>query len=588
MIQQEQNSVEGLLSKGSHVERRLKYLNVLSGEFIASDLRLALKSPYVESAYFDRNVSLINSVGDYETQDWRIPSTGASAAWGNLSVTGKNVTVAIIDTGIDYLHPDLGGCLGTTCKVVDGVNLVSYANPDPMDDNGHGTHCAGIVAAKGTLLGVAPDARLLAVKVFDSSGTGSVSNIIAGIDWAVGAGADVLSMSVGGLPPNITNDGADDPMAQAAGEAVEYGVVPVVAAANAGPGTGTVASPGDNPDVITVGASDDRGTIEQEDDTITAFSSRGPSAFGRLDPDVSAPGFRITSTYVHSVFPYLTFDGTSMATPHVSGVAALLKEGMPNLSARDFKSRLMHTASKIDAKTFEAGAGEVNIYNALTETVDVSINGTDRLETELIPGTPLTVNVSLINHGNDSTYVWFEAENLSNIENDVVMSSSYFTLPGNVSLPAGGDVSAPFTLIAPLGQAPFVYGGILVVHHSNRTLRVPIVATVPLIGAGLINGTVNDAYVNERTIGDYVYYLLYNPNATSLSLALTWGGVNDIELYLASPGGGILKTGNTTSLTQKTLVLQNLTEARYWAIVHLNSGLLLPNPYTLNVSYVGV
>jgi subtilisin family serine protease len=140
--------------------------------------------------------------------DASVPLIRADRVWTDLGVTGKEVLVAIVDTGIDYTHPDLGGCLGPDCKVIGGKSFVN-AVESPMDDNGHGTHVAGIVAANGSTKGVAPDARLLAVKVLGSSGGGSSSWVIAGIEYAVDPdgnpttrdGAQVINLSLG--PPTI-------------------------------------------------------------------------------------------------------------------------------------------------------------------------------------------------------------------------------------------------------------------------------------------------------------------------------------------------------------------------------------------------
>ncbi|MFE3946531.1 S8 family serine peptidase [Streptomyces sp. NPDC059118] len=171
-------------------------------------------------------------------------------------VTGSGTTVAILDSGVDYTHPDLGGGLGKGHKVVGGHDFVN-GDEDPMDDNGHGTHVAGIVAgkaaAKGGITGVAPGAKLLAYKVMDADGAGYTSDIIAGIEAASDPAnphrADVINMSLGG-----PGDGTD-PLGRAATAAVRAGVVVVAAAGNDGPGAGTVSTPGTADGVISVGAS---------------------------------------------------------------------------------------------------------------------------------------------------------------------------------------------------------------------------------------------------------------------------------------------------------------------------------------------
>ncbi|WP_269270354.1 S8 family serine peptidase [Streptomyces sp. H39-S7] len=193
--------------------------------------------------------------------DVSVPLIGAPDVWqrkdpAGSRVTGKGTTVAILDSGVDYTHPDLGGGLGKGHKVVGGHDFVN-GDEDPMDDNGHGTHVAGIIAGKaaekGGITGVAPDANLLAYKVMDAEGAGYTSDIIAGIEAASDPAnphrADVINMSLGG-----PGDGTD-PLGRAATAAVRAGVVVVAAAGNDGPGTGTVSSPGTADGVISVGAS---------------------------------------------------------------------------------------------------------------------------------------------------------------------------------------------------------------------------------------------------------------------------------------------------------------------------------------------
>ncbi|MFH8514339.1 S8 family serine peptidase [Streptomyces gelaticus] len=193
--------------------------------------------------------------------DASVPLIGAPGVWqrkdpAGSRVNGRGTTVAILDSGVDYTHPDLGGGLGKGHKVVGGHDFVN-GDGDPMDDNGHGTHVAGIVAGraaeKGGVTGVAPGANLLAYKVMDADGSGYTSDIIAGIEAASDPAnphrADVINMSLGG-----PGDGTD-PLGRAATAAVRAGVVVVAAAGNDGPGAGTVSSPGTADGVLSVGAS---------------------------------------------------------------------------------------------------------------------------------------------------------------------------------------------------------------------------------------------------------------------------------------------------------------------------------------------
>lgn len=231
---------------------------------------------------------------------WGVARVDAPAAWP--AGQGEGVRVAVIDTGIDCRHPDL------RCSFADGANLTAPGEP-PMDDNEHGTHVAGTIAGRGgsagLLPGVAPRATLVPVKVLNADGAGRLSDIVKGIEWAADPrhGIKVINMSLGGAD-------ASPAMARAVKKALAAGVTVVCAAGNSGPGPDTVGYPAGYPGVIAVAASDRR-------DRVAVFSSRGRVAF-------IAPGVEILST-VPGV-GYKKLSGTSMASPHVAGLAALAVE----------------------------------------------------------------------------------------------------------------------------------------------------------------------------------------------------------------------------------------------------------------------
>ena len=291
-----------------------------------------------------------------------ITQVGADQVWirtdpyGRL-VTGFGVVVAIIDTGVDYTHPDLGGALGPTYKVIGGYDFYND-DTDPMDDNGHGTHVAGVIAANGVMKGVAPGASILAYKVLGYDGSGPMSSVIAAIELATDPNsdgntvdhADVISMSLGG-PGD-----PDDPVCVAIRNAVAAGVVVVVAAGNDGPSLGTVASPGVSPDAVTVGAIDSSGVL-------ASFSSRGMIPELSIKPEISAPGVSVMSTVPYSGTThssptgYASLSGTSMATPHVSGGAALMLQMHPDWTPDMVKSALVSGASRLNESVWCAGSG---------------------------------------------------------------------------------------------------------------------------------------------------------------------------------------------------------------------------------------
>lgn len=231
-----------------------------------------------------------------QTLPWGVDRVEGDIAWATS--TGDAVKVAVIDTGIDLAHPDL------VARVDGGFNAINPAR-SYTDDNGHGTHVAGTIAAAANeigVVGVAPGADLYAVKVLDKTGSGWVSDIIEGIQWAIDNHMDVINMSLG----SSSYSSAFDTACQ---KAIDAGVVIVAAAGNSGPGSDTVGYPAKFARVIAVSATD-------RSDTIASFSSVGPAV------DLAAPGVGIYSTYKGQT--YATLSGTSMASPHVAGVVALV------------------------------------------------------------------------------------------------------------------------------------------------------------------------------------------------------------------------------------------------------------------------
>ena len=289
----------------------------------------------------------------------------ADAAW-NRGVTGSGVTVAVLDTGVAPNLPDLAGRLvqvtddlsgqATPCKNLSG-------ELDCSDRYGHGTFIAGLVAGNGASSGgkwkgVAPGARVLSVKTAGADGSADVSNILAAIQWVVSFkdryNIRVLNLSLG---TDSRQDWRVDPLNYAVERAWAAGMTVVVAASNQGPAPGTITKPADDPWVITVGATDDRGTAGVSDDLLPDFSGRGPTAHGLAKPDVVAPGAHVISlrapgSTVDTQFPnyvdgsYRQGSGTSMATGVVSGAVALVLQANPGFTPDRVKYALQATARK--------------------------------------------------------------------------------------------------------------------------------------------------------------------------------------------------------------------------------------------------
>ncbi len=290
--------------------------------------------------------------------DWGVDKIDAEKAWGNAEdavtvvpgrPTGNGVKVAIIDTGIDRDHPDLAP------NIVTGRNFITGA-PDPNnfeDDNGHGTHVAGTLAAADNgsgLIGVAPEADLYILKALGSDGLGTASDITRAIEWASGLNGgtkvDVINMSLGG---SVDDDILHRAIDNAYGN---LGIVVVVAAGNGGPGSDSVWYPGQNPNAFTVAATD-------ANNVIADFSSRGSAV------DVAAPRLNILSTYLDGTTKVLS--GTSMAAPHVAGLVALVKSANPALSAAQLQGDIESTATDAGAPRKDSvyGSGVINAAAAV-------------------------------------------------------------------------------------------------------------------------------------------------------------------------------------------------------------------------------
>ena len=261
---------------------------------------------------------------------------------GNLEAysTG-DLVAAVIDTGIDAGHQDLDE--GKVLAFRDFVN----GQTSPYDDNGHGTHVAATIAgdgdarADGAYRGVAPGAGLVGVKVLDAAGGGTMANVTAAIDWVVQVkdlyGIEAINLSLGAAG---CSDGTDA-TSQAVNRAEAAGIVVAVAAGNEGPGTCTIGAPAAAAGALTVGAMADLGAGGFHQ---ASFSSRGPTADGRVKPDVSAPGVAVTSAQAGTANAYVAQDGTSMATPFVAGVALLMRDANPTLTPAAVKNAVTSTA----------------------------------------------------------------------------------------------------------------------------------------------------------------------------------------------------------------------------------------------------
>ena len=293
-----------------------------------------------------------------------------------MGVTGKGVTVAVIDTGI-YPHEDY------VSRLIGWKDMVND-RPEPYDDNGHGSHCAGLVAGEGTMAGgrfkgSAPEANLVGIKVLSGQGGGAMSDVIRGIEWAIENkeryNIRVLSMSLGA--PSFQK-AKYDLVAQAVEKAYDAGLVPVIAAGNSGPTLETIGSPGISDKALTVGAYDDKNTADLGDDTVAFFSSRGPTTRDRtVKPDIVSPGVNMVSTLSPKSMidkeniprygdHYILLSGTSMATPVAAGIVACMLQANPGLTPAQTIDILKNTTLQVaDTSPIVQGSGLINPVEAV-------------------------------------------------------------------------------------------------------------------------------------------------------------------------------------------------------------------------------
>ncbi|MFE0632572.1 S8 family serine peptidase [Streptomyces sp. NPDC058864] len=380
--------------------------------------------------------------------DKSVPQIGGPEAWA-AGFDGTGTRVAVLDTGVDTSHPDLAG------QVVAAQNFSD--SPDTDDHFGHGTHVASITAGTGaksggTYKGVAPGARLLNGKVLGDSGSGSMSQIIAGMEWAVAEKADIVNLSLG------TYDSPEIDPAEAAVNrlSAESGALFVIAAGNNGEqGPATVGSPGSADAALTVGAVD-------KQDKLASFSSTGPRVGdGGIKPDLTAPGVAIGAaaahdSYLSTVAPsvadgYIALNGTSMATPHVAGAAAILAQQHPDWSGDDIKDALVSSTTPGGYTAFEQGSGRVDLRNAIKQTVVAR-------ETSLSYGVaqwphtddqPLTKNLTYRNSGDSPVTLKLTVDATGPDGNPA--PGGMFTADDQVTVPAHGEATVKVTADTRLG-----------------------------------------------------------------------------------------------------------------------------------------
>jgi len=366
--------VKEIKNSECQIFKEFRSISCCSTKLSVEKILQIIENNNIKKVYYDKKVNAL--------LDTASPAINSPILQEN-NLTGKDITIAVLDTGI-YPHQDLEGRI-TGFK--DFVNNRSEA----YDNNGHGTHCAGDAAgdgasSDGTYKGPAPEANVVGIKVLDKMGAGSLSTVITGVEWCIENQTQfdirVLSLSLGSTAALSSED---DPVVKVVEQAWDNGIVVCAAAGNEGPSSQTIASPGISPKIITVGAADDHNTADRSDESVADFSSRGPTTDGVMKPDLLTPGVDIISlrsprSYLDKTNKasrveqdYISFSGTSMATPICAGVVAQLLQSDTSLTPDQVKEQLMSASEDLGQSPNVQGSGYLNAANLIKESFIVKL-----------------------------------------------------------------------------------------------------------------------------------------------------------------------------------------------------------------------
>jgi subtilisin family serine protease len=449
-------SINGVAVKATEADAGALWDSLIAARTPAAATAL---DPSIRKIWLDRRLQL--------TLDRSVPQIGAPSAWSQ-GYQGEGIVVAVADSGVDLTHPDLMD------RVAASRNFTTEEDRDLV---GHGTHVASIVAGSGAASsgkykGVAPGATLISAKVCLVNGC-PLSSIIEGIEWASGEqGAKVINLSLSGPDsPGV------DPLEQAINELTEqFGTLFVIAAGNSG-SPGSVGSPSTADAALSVAAVD-------RNEAIAPFSSRGPREDGAIKPEISAPGVGIVAALASgsTIGPpiethYTALSGTSMATPHVAGAAALLRQLHPEWGPQQLKAALIGSAKRNPAlSTYDQGAGRVDVANAFATQIAAqpSTIGFPKALWPHDDDQPATRTITYTNEGSSPVTLNLRFEG-SGPAGTGLPAGLFTVSPATLSLAPGATASAQVTTDTSGNIPDGIYSGALIADVNQRTFTVPLV-----------------------------------------------------------------------------------------------------------------
>ena len=472
------------------------------------------KLPYVKAVQKDHPVKahLTESVAMIK----------ADKVWQEYGVYGEGVKIGIIDSGIDYTHPALGGGVGETFKVKGGYDFHNMDN-DPMDDFNHGTLVAGVIAGESDVItGVAPKSSLYALKVLGTTGYGVQSTVLSALEWVIdpdGNGEfsdrmDIVNISIGSIGYS------GDLLSTVVDELTDLGIVFCVSSGNEGENF-TINSPGTAKNAITVGS-------VEKNAALSTFSSRGPTSdYFYSKPELVAPGSDIFSSDLQG--SYSKNAGTSLSAPHVAGAVALLLNLHPDWSPAMIKAALMQGAERIAGEPLlSQGAGILNIERSLNLKM---ICNPPKLDYGILKAEPeiFTAKDTITLYNTSDAPVTYEIA----VQGDLPAGYSYELSDNELTVNAGQERSFIFSSIFDVSQIPVVdstlplYEGKLLIANETDSARVPFTFYRGNILEFNSTDIIDPLIIHDRA-GETVYY---GTNTGKFNIALSKGNYDVIACY---------------------------------------------------------